>query len=266
MDNNEETFQRAAIASQVSDSDAKSQQANAARVYMQEQEKNLAETQLEVDEILREVYHMLRQDVLRKQDDGSLDWEHITDKKQRVLTDYAVDRLMQVMKTYINKNTLLSNFSEEQIKRRMLNFGLSLNANIFMKYELYFREPTIEECEEILEERIENSKKKKRIAMQLSGIESDEEKLKSETYKEIEGRIEKELHQIKLQKRRQNLREYELLFRQLEAMVEATHNRAYRGEERGSLRRHMNVSEVLSGTGNNQRSSQDSGRFGWIRG
>ena len=38
-----------------------------------------------------------------------------------------------------------------------------------------------------------------------------------------------------------------MIFTQLEALVEATHNRAWKGEERGSLRRHFNISEVIGG-------------------
>jgi len=61
---------------------------------------------------------------------------------------------MQVMQSYINKETLLSNFDEKMIARRMLEFSLSFSALIFLKYEIFFRSPSMLECKELLEERI----------------------------------------------------------------------------------------------------------------
>jgi hypothetical protein len=230
---------------------------------MQEQEKTLAEAQLEVESILQEIYHMLRQDVYKPKPDGSFDWFPIEDSTQRVLTDYGVERIMQVMKSYVNKNTLLSNFDAEMIKKRMLNFSLSLNANIFMKYEIYFREPSLEEVKGLLDERIRNQVKIKKYASELAGENFDEEEIKEKVLKNVENRVEYELNKIKEEVRRRNLREYELLFRQLEAIVEATHNRAWRGEERGSLRRHMNVSEILGTPRQTPRES--GGIFKWMK-
>ena len=239
-------------------------QSSALNYYIQEQERTIAEAQLEVDSILTEIYHILRQDVIKSKENGDYEWVPIKDKTQRVLTDYGVDKIMQVMKIYINKNVLLSNFSEEQIKKRMLNFCLSLNSNIFMKYEIYFREPTLEEVQNILKERLKKRKEIKIFALKMINAEVDEEKIEKEIMKEIENRVEYELEKIKQEVRRRNLREYELLFRQLEAMVEATHNRAWRGEERGSLRRHMTVSEIVGSQP--QTSKQKGGLFKWVKG
>ena len=65
---------------------------------MEEQEKSLAESQLDCQETLNKVYHLLRQDVLRpnKENKGLLEWTPITDATKRVLTDVGVDKLMQV--------------------------------------------------------------------------------------------------------------------------------------------------------------------------
>ena len=52
-----------------------------------------------------------------------------------------------------------------------------------------------------------------------------------------------------------------MIFTQLNALVEATHNRAWKGEERGSLRRHFNISEVIGGKSPIPESK--GGFFGW---
>ena len=218
------------------------------QVYIDEQEKTLAEAQLDCEQTKTKIFHLLKQDVLRpNKENGMLEWHSLPDKKQLVLTDLGVDRIMQVVESYINKETLLSNFDAKQIDRRMLKFCHALNANMFMKYELYFRTPTLSECKEIIMSRLNERRELKNFAAEMLGQIPDKKIIEDETLREVENRIEKEITKVRQEKMKQNLREYEMLFTQIEALVEATHNRAFRGEERGSIRRHMNVSEVIGG-------------------
>lgn len=214
---------------------------------MEEVEKTLAEAQLDCEETLTKIYHLLKQDALKPNNDGVLEWQPIEDSKKRVLTEEGVDKLMQIMQGYINKETLLSNFDEKTIARRMLKFCLALNALLFMKYEIYFRSPSLDECQEILQLRIDDKVKRIKMSLELVNKEVDEEKIKKNVLLEIEPQIEYEIDKIKQEKTKLNLREFEMIFTQLEALVEATHNRAWKGEERGSLRRHFNITEVIGG-------------------
>jgi len=214
---------------------------------MEESEKNLAEAQLDCQDTLTKIHHLLKQDILSPNNEGILEWQEIEDKKKRVLTEEGVKKIMQIMQSYINKETLLSNFDEKMIARRMLEFSLSLSAVLFMKYEIYFRSPTLNECKDILQSRIDEKIKRKRINLQLMNREIDEDKIKEEILKEVEPRIEYEIQKIKQERVKLNLREFEMIFTQLRALVEATHNRAWKGEERGSLRRHFNISEIIGG-------------------
>ena len=244
----------------IADSNARTQQTQQMQYHIEEQEKNLAEAQLECRETLVELYHLLRQDVLRPTTEGLMDWFPVDDPKKRILTDEGVDKSMQVMKSYINKETLLSNFNDKQIPVRMLKFCLALNANLFMKYEVYFRVPTLQECQDILKLRISDKIKMKKMAYEITDQDFNEEEIKQVILKELEGQIEYELNKIKAEQIKVNLREYELIFTQLEALVDATHNRAWKGEERGSLRRHFNISEVIGGRP--PGGQQSSGWFG----
>ncbi len=215
----------------------------------EEAEKNLAETQLDCDETLLKIYHQLRQDVLTPGEGGVLDWKDLNDPKKRILTDEGVDKIMQVLQSYVNKETLLSNFDEKTIARRMLEFSLALSGILFLKYEIFFRVPNFQECKEILEDRIEEQIKRRKSTLELLGKPVDEKEIKKEVIKEIEPRLDYEIQKIKSEQTKLNLREYEMLFTQLKAIVEATHNRAWKGEERGSLRRHFNISEIIGGKG-----------------
>ena len=214
---------------------------------MEEVEKNLAEAQLDCEETLTKIYHLLKQDVLKPNDQGVLEWVQIKDAKKKVLTEEGVDKIMQIIQSYINKETLLSNFDAKMIDRRMLEFSLAFNALMFMKYEIYFRTPSLDECQVILQERIDAKIKRKRMNLELMNREVDEKEIEAEVLKEIEPQIGYEIEKIKSEKTKLNLREFEMIFTQLKALVEATHNRAWKGEERGSLRRHFNISEVIGG-------------------
>jgi hypothetical protein len=218
---------------------------------MEESEKNLAEAQLDCEETLTKIYHLLKQDTLKPNQDGILEWIKISDEKKRVLTEEGVDKIMQIIQSYINKETLLSNFDDKMIARRMLEFSLSFNALMFMKYEIYFRIPTLRECQEILQQRINQKILRKRMQLELMEKQIDESKLKAEVLLEVEPHIEYEIEKIKQEQTKLNLREFEMIFTQLKALVESTHNRAWKGEERGSLRRHFNISEVIGGRPNN---------------
>lgn len=230
--------------------------------YFQEENKSIAEMQLEVEGILNKCYHLLRQDRI-KINKGSEEWEAVPDEKKRVLTDEGVDRIMQVMAFYINKENLLSNFDEIMIPRIMRTFRFSLNANFFMKYQELFREPTIEECRDILDDRLKEKKKIKMFTAEILGIDAQEKEVEAQILKEIEGRIEKEIEHIRIQKRKENLMEWELIFEQLSQIVFATMNRAWRGEERGSIRRHTQISEVLGKTMPTNEKKKGGGLFSW---
>jgi len=229
---------------------------------MEEVEQNLAEAQLDVQETLTRINHLIKQDVLKVNPETNvLEWFALEDSKKRVLTDEGVDRIMQVMQSYINKETLLSNFDDKTIARRMLEFSLALSALLFMKYEIYFRDPTVEECYDLLEKRMTDKLESRRMSCKMMRVEFDEEKESQKIRMELFGREEYEITKIKSETRKLNLREFEMIFTQLKALVESTHNRAWKGEERGSLRRHFNISEVIGG---NQPSPQKKGGwFGW---
>jgi len=259
----ERNIEETALAGQVGQ---QAQTVAAAQYYLNKQEQTLAEAQLEVETILEEVYHNLRQDISYIRKDGTLAWKDNPNPRKRILTDEGVERIMQLLKFYINKNTLLSNFSEEQIKQRMLEFSLALNANIFMKYEFYFRKPSLEECKEKLFKKLEEKQKIKKFANEFLGKPITEEQIRKDVFSEIENRVEYELKKIEEETKKNNLREYELLFVQLKSVVEATHNRAWRGEERGSLRRHMNVSEILGSGSNSGKVKESGGALKWLKG
>jgi len=233
---------------------------DASQYYLEEKEKGIIDVQLEVDSIKSDIYHLLRQDRLEiDSETQKTDWVSIKDEKERTLSDWGVERLMQLIHFYINKNNLLTNFDEKQVNRIMLTFMKETNDLVLLKYQNLFRIPTFEECKEIIEEKVNDRKKMKVFVLQILGRDVDEEGITRELMMELEKTLEKEMLKIREEKRKEKIRDYGLLLAQLEVIVYAALNRAFRGEERGSIRRHTQISELIGGRP--QGNSQSKGGF-----
>ena len=236
--------------------------AEAAQYYLEEKEKGIVDIQLEVDSIKSDIYHLLRQDRQFIDDETQkIEWKPLENNVERTLTDWGVERIMQVIHFYINKNTLLTNFDQKQINSVMLTFMNETNDLILLKYQNLFCEPTFEECKNIIQQRLENKKKMRMFTLEVLGQEIDEEKISNELLGEMEVTLAKEMEKIKNEKRKEKLRDYGLLVAQLEIIVYATLNRAFRGEERGSIRRHTQISELIGGRPPQQQTK--GGMFSW---
>ena len=97
-------------------------------------EENLVKYQLEVNDILERAEHILRGDIPAFKD-GHLIWDKNPTPANNTLNDVGVREIMQRLAMYINRNTILSDFTQEEIDVKSLDFGKALNNLIFMKYE-----------------------------------------------------------------------------------------------------------------------------------
>ena len=224
-------------------------QAKQLQYQMEESEQNLAEAQLDCREILTRMYHLFKQDKLVPKEElgGLIDWVDIDDFKKRILTDEGVDTFIELLEGYVNKETLLSNFDDKIIARRMLEVSLSFSADFLLRYENHFRQPSTKECKEIFMKKIEDRIELRMASNEILGIEKSKEEIKKEILEGYSNRIEYELQKIKESTKKQNLVTFQKYFYLCIHLIEATHNRAWKGEERGSLRRHFNISEIIGG-------------------
>lgn len=97
-------------------------------------EDNLIKWQLELDSILERVEHILRGDKPTVRD-GNLIFVPPANDEDKILNDYGVSEIMRVLTMYLNRNTILSNYDEETINWKVLDFGFELSDLIFLKYE-----------------------------------------------------------------------------------------------------------------------------------
>lgn len=105
-------------------------------MFTPQQQENMIKWQLEVDNILERIEHVLRGDELTYQD-GHLIWKRVAKEEDQQLNNYGVTTILRILSTYLNRNTILSNYDEKTINYKVLDFGKELNNLFFMKYEAY---------------------------------------------------------------------------------------------------------------------------------
>jgi len=95
---------------------------------------NLIKWQLELDSILERVEHILRGDKPRMVN-GNMLFVPADKDEEKIFNDYGVAEIMRVLTMYLNRNTILSNYDEETINWKVMDFGYEVSDLIFLKYE-----------------------------------------------------------------------------------------------------------------------------------
>ena len=209
---------------------------------MQDENKSIVREQLDVTEELEMMEHLLRGEVLKRTEEGLI-WVASNDNEMVILTEHGIHLIINTISFYINKNTLLSNYSEETINQKMEDFSCSLADAIFMEYEKVFKYPTEEELRAKLKDRIDKKTQRRGFAFELIGKKFDEQEVREGFLKEIEETAEKEMEKIKEQIIKNKLKRFEILIRSIQDAVHSTYLRALNGQERRTLRQHIHISE-----------------------
>lgn len=246
------------LAGQSSESSTKQMQN---QLILEERERGMIHEQLDLTEEIQRIEHLLRGHVQREEN-GRLIWVESEDPDMIILTEYGIHLILNTISWYINKNTLLSNYDNETIIRKMRDFASALNKTIFMEYEKVFKRPTFQECKDVLMQRLKKKVELRTFALELVGEIPDQKKIEEEFLRQLETRVEKEMDKIRESIMKSKLTRYLLLIREVQDAVHSTYNRAYQGMERKTLREHVNVSEVR-GTVPTQ---QKGGLLSWIKG
>lgn len=227
-------------------------------MMMQEQDKGIASEQLDVSAILNNMYYLLKGYVLvRNPSTKEMEWNEPKDNDMIILSDYGVNYILGAVQWYINKNTLLSNYEDDKaINTKMEDFATTLTDNIFMDYDKMFAYPTLDDCKKEIERRIQSKVDIKVFTNKILGLPSDAQAIRDSLVKEMESRIVREMEVIKQQKLKSKLKRFESLIRFVQDAVHSAYNRAWKGQERRTLREHIQITESKGGLamlGNQQR-------------
>jgi hypothetical protein len=123
---------------ELSDAQSKINVANeslASSSFYSGQNENLIVYQLELNDILEKVEHLLRGDVVVEDDKGNLGYKPAKDKQLKVLNEYGVQLIMNVISFYLNRNTILSFYDPDRIDNILYDLGDELSDVIFSNYE-----------------------------------------------------------------------------------------------------------------------------------
>lgn len=113
----------------------KNQQGHISMFSNQGQEQNLIQYQLDMQEELERIDHLLRGHIIKRDDRGNEYWAEPEDDRLKPFNEYGVQLLLNIITFYLNRNTILSNYEEDMINWKIKDLGDEIADLIFMKYE-----------------------------------------------------------------------------------------------------------------------------------
>lgn len=98
------------------------------------QDNDIVRWQLELNDILERAEHILRGDIPIFKE-GHIIWEKNKDQRLNCVNEYGVQETLKVLSMYVNRNTILSDYTNQEINLKVFDFGRELNNLYFMRYE-----------------------------------------------------------------------------------------------------------------------------------
>lgn len=102
--------------------------------FSTKQDENIVRWQLELNDILERAEHILRGDV-PSFEDGHVVWKDNPCPTENPLNNMGVNEVMKILAMYVNRNTILSDYTNEEINFKVYDFGREVNNLIFMRYD-----------------------------------------------------------------------------------------------------------------------------------
>lgn len=110
------------------------QQYSQMSAFATRQDDNLVRWQLELNDILERAEHILRGDVPTITQ-GNIIWDKCLNPELNPLNETGVQEIMKILAMYVNRNTILSDYSNEEINIKVYDFGREVNNLVFMRYD-----------------------------------------------------------------------------------------------------------------------------------
>lgn len=104
--------------------------------FKNEEQDNLIRWQLDIHEELERIEHLLRKHIPKTDKKGRVYFQ-APEEKDQLFNETGINEILNLLAWYLNKNILLSNFKEEEIKIRCLQFHTQLTDFIFNNYQKF---------------------------------------------------------------------------------------------------------------------------------
>lgn len=105
-------------------------------LFHDENPENLIKWQLDIKDELVRIEHLLRKHVPKTDEKGNIYYADCEPENQ-IFNETGVNEIMNLLAWYLNKNIILSNFSEKDIQLRCRQFHETLTDFIFNNYERF---------------------------------------------------------------------------------------------------------------------------------
>lgn len=109
---------------------------SAPTMFHEENNENLIKWQLDIKDELVRIEHLLRKHVPTGDGHGGVYYVE-PDEESKLFNETGVNEIMNLLAWYLNKNIILSNFSEKDIQMRCRQFNNVLTDFIFNNYERF---------------------------------------------------------------------------------------------------------------------------------
>lgn len=174
---------------------------NVNSIFQTPENENIIQWQLDLQEQLDNIGHSLRGHVIDTDTNGTPIWKEPVDKEDIIFTEYGVQEILRFLLQYLNKNTILSNYSEEIINYKVYDAGWVLMDLIFNRYEKFLYVTS-----------------------------------KNDLLKKNPNLTESDIKKIQGDQRKEKLKHYESSLRPVIDAIHSAYLRALNGGERESLR------------------------------
>lgn len=214
------------------------EQASAMSMFGLPNEDNLIRWQLDLREDIDRIYHLLKGDKIKEDKEGNIEYEEADHYDLKPFNEFGVQMIMNIISFYLNRNTLLSNYDEDTINSKVLDFGRRLSTLIHNRYEeIMITVDLVKATEDMIG---------KKIKVLPNGIYVTDFRYEdgSLTYNELPDKVVQWRDDIKREHLVKKMKMYEMLVGCLVDSVHSAYLRAYRAGERESLRTARHVSQT----------------------
>lgn len=220
------------MSDQLAEEKAKSANLNqvANSIFSGEDNENLIKWQLDLNEELERIWHLLQGHEIKFDKEGFKYYVEPKDPNLKPFNEYGVKILMNIMAFYLNRNTILSNYDSDTIDKRVFDIGNEIADLIFTKYEEMMVTISIrKEIEKITGKEIQKLPNGRYVAnLKYMGGEIYYDELPIAVLNHIDEILAEHIYQkIKL---------YPMIVLELTDSIESAYNRSLHGGERESLR------------------------------
>jgi len=105
-------------------------------MFQGENTDNLVKWQLDIKEELARIEHLLRKHVPKVDREGNMYYAE-PEESEQIFNETGVNEILNILSWYLNKNIILSNFEEKEIKQRCKQFSEYLTNFIFNNYQRF---------------------------------------------------------------------------------------------------------------------------------